>query len=269
MADTIVIQSFRNHDIPAWIQRCLDSVRNWAALHGHDYSLAGDEFYLLCGPDYLARGSKNPQAITNLARLVATRNRLDEGYQKVIWMDADMFVFDPEKLVLDFPVDQLSTGYAFAREIWGERHASGIFYVTEPLVHNAATLFTPAAADLDMLIALIRHIDANRQIVSNYQVGVKLLRGLQHSLMFPTFSHAAMFPPAVSQALAEQDEATLKIYCNAYRYPAYAANLCLSIQHWIDQNTLWRAMDRLEETCGAVINQYATEPAAALIAYDH
>jgi hypothetical protein len=59
MADTIVIQSFRNHDIPAWIQRCLDSVRNWAALHGHDYSLAGDEFYLLCGPDYTPTQSKS------------------------------------------------------------------------------------------------------------------------------------------------------------------------------------------------------------------
>jgi len=264
MADSIVIQTFRNHDIPAWIQRCLDSVRSWAELHGHEYSLAGDEFYQLCGQDYLARGPKNPQAITNLARLVATRNRLDEGYQKVIWMDADMFVFDPKRLVLDFRSEQLSTGYAFAREIWLERNLS----VSAPLAHNAATFFTPAAVDLDMLITLIRHIDAGRQIVSNFQLGVRLLRGLQYSLMFPTFSHAAMFSPRVSQALVDQDAAALKIYCNAYRYPSFAANLCLSLQHRIDENTLWRAMDRLGETRGEAINQYAPEPAAALIAYD-
>jgi hypothetical protein len=56
-SDTIVIQSFRNHGIPAWIHRCLDSVQKWAGLRGVDYSLAGDEFYDLCGPDYLARGN--------------------------------------------------------------------------------------------------------------------------------------------------------------------------------------------------------------------
>jgi hypothetical protein len=39
-SDTVVIQTFRHHSIPAWIQRCLDSVRKWAGLHGHDYSLA-------------------------------------------------------------------------------------------------------------------------------------------------------------------------------------------------------------------------------------
>ena len=73
-SDTIVIQTFRSHAVPPWIQRCLDSVRKWAQLHGHEYSLAGDEFYNLCGPEYLTRGSKNPQALTNLARLVATRH---------------------------------------------------------------------------------------------------------------------------------------------------------------------------------------------------
>jgi hypothetical protein len=108
-SDTLIIQTFRNHTIPAWIQRCLDSVQKWASLHQHDYSLAGDEFYDLCGPEYLARGNKNPQAITNLARLVATRQQLDAGYQRVIWMDADTFVFNPAKLVFDFPAERLTT----------------------------------------------------------------------------------------------------------------------------------------------------------------
>src|ERR1700684_1029187 len=116
-SDTIVIQTFRTHTIPKWIQRCLDSVQKWARLKGHDYSLVGDEFYDLCGSEYLARGSKNPQAITNLARLVATRQRLDAGYQCVIWMDADVFVFNPAKLVFDFS-ESLTTSYAFGREVW-------------------------------------------------------------------------------------------------------------------------------------------------------
>jgi hypothetical protein len=210
-SNTIVIQTFRSHTIPAWIQRCLESVQKWAALHEHDYWLAGDEFYDLCGPEYLARGNKNPQAITNLARLVATRQRLDAGYECVIWMDADVFVFDPANLVFDFPAESLSTGYAFGREVWLFRDSSRVIRVKSPSPHNAATFFTQGAVDLDMLITLIRHIDATRKIVSNYQVGVRLLHALQYSLMFPTFSHVGMFSPVLLRALAERDEKVLEL----------------------------------------------------------
>lgn len=266
-SDTIVIQSFRNHERPAWIQRCLNSVQNWAALHGHDHSLAGDEFYDLCGHRYLAGGHKNPQALTNLARLVATRQRLDAGYQQVIWMDADMFVFDPERLVFDFQSESLPTGYAFGREVWVKRVSSGTVYVSNPRAHNAATFFTPREVDLDILISLIRHIDAFRKIVSNYQVGVELLRGLQYSLMFPTFSHAAVFSPDLLRAIAEQDENILRVYGATYRYHACAANLGLSLQNLISEDVLSRAMNRLEAESGEIINKYATDSRLHLTPY--
>jgi hypothetical protein len=267
-SETIVIQTFRNHTIPAWIQRCLDSVQKWAELHGHDYSLAGDEFYDLCGPEYLARGRKNPQAITNLARLVATRQRLDAGYQRVIWMDADMFVFDPAKLVFDFPAERLTTGYAFGREVWLDRNLAGMLYVKPPVAHNSTTFFTQGAVDLDMLITLIRHIDATRQIVSNHQVGVRLIGGLQYSLMFPTFSHVGMFSPVLLRALAERDKMVLRLYSHAYRYQAYAGNLGLSLQEQVTEDVLWRAMDHLETGAGDTINKYATETGVHLVPYN-
>jgi hypothetical protein len=243
-------------------------VQKWAGLHEHDYSLAGDEFYDLCGPQYLARGSKNPQAITNLARLVAARQRLDAGYQRVIWMDADVFVFDPAKLVFDFPAECLTTGYAFGREVWLYRDPAGVTHVTPPRAHSAATFFTQGAVDLDMLITLIRHIDAQRQIVSNYQVGVSLLRGLQYSLMFPTFSHVGVFSPGLLRALAERDEKILRFYSQAYRYQACAGNLCLSLQDEVTEGVFWRAMNHLEAGAGDAINKYATESGVHLVPYD-
>ena len=266
-SDTIVIQTFRNHAIPSWIGRCLESVQKWAALHGHDYSLAGDEFYDLCGPEYRARGRKNPQALTNLARLVATRQRLDAGYRRVIWMDADLFVFDPANLVFDFPAESLTTGYAFGREVWLER-AGGVTTVTPPVAHNAATFFTENAVDLDVLIELIRHIGAKRDIISNYQVGVRLLRGLQHSLMFPTFSHVAVYSPALLRALMERNDAVLKFYGRAYHYRACAANLCLSRKDLVAEDDLLRAMDILEAREGEAINQYASASGVHLVPYD-
>jgi hypothetical protein len=264
-SDTIVIQSFRNHSIPAWIERCLNSVQKWAEFHGHDYSLAGDEFYDLCGPEYLTRGSKNPQAITNLARLVATRQRLDGGYQRVIWMDADVFVFDPAKLAFNFSAESLSTGYALGREVFLLCDPEGVISASPPVAHNAATFFTPNAVDLDMLIALIHHIDAKRQIVNNFQVGVKLLRGLQYSLMFPTFSHVGVLSPVLLRALAERDEQVLKFYGRAYRFQTCAGNLGLSLQNEVTEDVLWQAMDYLEAGAGDVINRYATETGAHLV----
>jgi hypothetical protein len=243
-------------------------VQKWAGLHEHDYSLAGDEFYDLCGSEYLARGSKNPQAITNLARLVATRQRLDAGYKRVIWMDADVFVFNPAKLVFDFPAECLTTGYAFGREVWLYRDQASVLRVTPPRAHSAATFFTQGAVDLDMLITLIRHIDAKRQIVSNYQVGVSLLRGLQYSLMFPTFSHVGVFSPGLLRALAERDEKVLRFYSQAYRYQACAGNLCLSLQDEVTEGVFWRAMNHLEAGAGDAINKYATESGVHLVPYD-
>ena len=185
----------------------------------------------------------------------------------MIWMDADVFVFDPAKLVFDFPTERLTTGYAFGREVWLDRHG-GVTRVKPAVAHNAATFFTQRAVDLDMLITLIRHIDAKRQIVSNYQVGVRLLRGLQYSLMFPTFSHVGMFSPSLMHALVERDENVLRFYGRAYRYQACAANFVLSLENEVTGDILLRAMDLLDAGAGDAINKYATESGVHLVPYD-
>jgi hypothetical protein len=265
LSDTLVIQAFFNRSIPAWIQRCLDSVRKWAGLHGFDYSLAGDEFCSLCGQEFLSRGSKNPRTISNLARFVATRQHLDAGYQRVIWMDADIFVFDPEKLVFNFPAERLTLGYAFGREVWIDRGQLGVLRAWRPGAHGAATFFTQGAVDLDMLIALIRHIDAKREIISSYQIGVGLLRNLQQTLMFQTFSHVGLFSPILLNALAQRNRRILRFYGRAYRYQQYAANLCLALEDKTNKEVLWLAMDHLEGGAGDIINKYATEAGVHLV----
>jgi hypothetical protein len=181
-------------------------------------------------------------------------------------MDADVFVFDPAKLVFDFPAESLTTGYAFGHEVWLSGNTPGVTDITPPRPHNAAMFFTQGAVDLDMLITLIRHIDARRQIVNNFQVGVGLLRGLQYSLMFPTFSHVAMFSRVLLRALVNRDEKILRFYGEAYRYQACAANLCLTQE--LNEGLRWRAMDCLETGVGDAINKYAIVPGVHLVPYN-
>jgi len=59
---TLVIQSFRTRSVPAWIERCLDSAKRWAALRGYDYLCTDDRAFALCGDDYLARVNGNLRA---------------------------------------------------------------------------------------------------------------------------------------------------------------------------------------------------------------
>ena len=60
----------------------------------------------------------------------------------------------------------------------------------------------------------------------------------------------------------------MRLYGQAYRYPAYAGNLTLSHQSDMSEDMLWRAMDRLEDTAGHDLNKYATETGVHLLPYD-
>ena len=95
---TLIIQSYRVQAVPAWIARCLTSVRAWAQTKGYDHWLTDDRVFALCGGEYLAKVGDNPRSITNLCRLELIKEALAEGYDRAIWMDADVLVFAPQQL---------------------------------------------------------------------------------------------------------------------------------------------------------------------------
>lgn len=58
--------------------------------------------------------------VTDVARLYLLTEVLMQGYERVIWLDADTIVFDPDSL--EIPVGE---GYAFCREIVLRRDGRG------------------------------------------------------------------------------------------------------------------------------------------------
>ena len=94
MSETLVIQSYRTEMVPAWINRCLGSVRAWTSLCGLDYRFFGNEIFELVPTWYRERADGRLPVMTDLGRLILVREALGSGARSVFWIDADIFIFD-------------------------------------------------------------------------------------------------------------------------------------------------------------------------------
>lgn len=231
---TLVIQSCREHGLPAWQQRCLDSVRCWSRRQGFDHLLLGDEIFELVPDWYRDKvGSKLPVA-TDYARLRLIRRALQEqGYARALWLDADTLIFQP-----DFSVD-FAGSCAFGQEIWLQRE--GEAWRARRNVHNALCAFTPGCPVLPFLehctLSLLRRVDADH--LSPQFVGPRLLNALHTFADFSLLPQAGALSPPVLADLANGGGAALDLQRAKSPVPLQAANLCASL---IDDATADRAV---------------------------
>ena len=253
---TLIIQSFRSYDIPRWIARCLESVRDWAAASGHDYRLTGDEVFALCGEDYLAKVGDNKRSISNLARLELLKRAHAEGYARAIWMDADIQVFDQDKLRIE-----TAAGWAFARETY-LNHGPPNRWIVEQALNNSVIACMAGEPDLDLLITITRHIARHHPIRSNYQVGGDVVKGLHRMIGLPLLEHVGMFSPYVVLAIARGYGHVLDLQATHYGAPVHAANLCAGphFEPAVPEADALKAMDLLATTRGGIINDRLPRP---------
>jgi len=230
-------------------------VKNWTRAHGYDYEFHGDEIFQICGSDYLNCVRGNVRSITNLARLELVRDAHRRNYDRAVWLDADVLVFDTENFRLP-----ATKRYAFARETWVERRGSR-FFISHG-VNNCALVFMRGEPDLDMLINLTRHVALHRTITSNYQVGGDILKGLKNSLAFGTLENVGMFSPSVITGIAQNDRELLAVQAREFGSAVFAANLAAAEYHApIADRDLKKAMDLLEASQGSVINCHLSNEA--------
>jgi hypothetical protein len=250
LSRTLIIQSFRRTDIPDWMARCLASVQAWAQGRGYDYQLTGDEAFDLCGADYLARAGGNIRTITNLARLELVKLAHRAGYDRAVWVDADVFVFDAPA----FQIDAVAR-YAFARETWITPRPPNHWHAVSA-VNNCVFVCNTSEPDLDFLIAAIRHVAAHRQITDNFQVGGDLIKGLRRPLAFEMLDDVGMLSNHLVLAVARDVTELCAAQARLHGTPLHAANLCASPNHipLVSDAEAQRAMDRLEGTRGGVLN---------------
>jgi hypothetical protein len=246
---TVVIQCYRRRDVPSWIGRCLTSVKAWADSRSYDHWLTDDDAFSLCGEDYLAKVGDNKRSINNLCRLELIRSAHAEGYERAIWVDADVFVFDRDNL--DFPA---AHRIMFPRETWVFPSERG--WAVMCTLNNCVVVCPAGEPDLDLIIQTIRHVARHHEVRNNFQLGVELVRGLHRFLTFDLLPNVGMFSNHVIRAIAQNDEHVLGYQASYHETPVHAANLSASdhVVPVVPEQVTHLAMDILEQTRGGIIN---------------
>ena len=201
----------------------MESVRLWAGAKGYDYRFIGDEIFDLAPGWYREKAKNRIPVITDLGRLLLARNFLGNGFERTIWLDADVLVFDPDKLEIDV-VEQ----FAFGREVWVQKDGKGRLKAYRN-VHNALCVFTAGNSFLDFYIhacqSIIRRMDG--EMVPQI-VGPKLLTSLHNTVGFALIDEVGMVSPLVLKDLAEGGGEALNLL-GREQLKMRAANLSASL----------------------------------------
>ena len=220
---TIVFQSYRTHDVAPWITRCLAAAKGWAAQRGHDYAFIDDRLFDLLPPWYSAAVGHRLLPRTNLARLLAARTYLAQGYSRAIWIDADVLVFDPGRWV----VEAGEEGFAFTREMWFETRWGAP--VSRFGVNNAVFVVDAGNPFLDFCIWAHERIARTNTEIHDYATTTRLLTDLHRGAPLPLLTSVGLISAIVNRALRESRVAELRAYMQAHGHPVRAANLSGSI----------------------------------------
>lgn len=222
MQDTLVIQSHRSPLPCPWIERCLESVRDWCAVSHHDYRFMGDELFDCMPASLLSKTHQQKVVATDLARLLMLQAALCENYETVIWLDADFLIFDAAGFAIpDLP-------FAVGREVWVQHDRHGKLKVYRK-VHNAFLMFRQGNNFLDFYADTAnRLLSLNDGTMPPQYIGPKLLTALHNVAILPVQESAGMFSPLVCKDIIRGGGAALELFVGHSSQPVAAANLCVS-----------------------------------------
>ena len=212
-------------DRPAWIDQCMASVRNWAALQGWSYQFMGDEIFDLVAPDLRAKLRDRMPILADLARLELLEQHLDQEGGQALWIDADSLVLKPGwSPAFDSPA-------SFGQEFWvqGDPDSSGWRHYRTP--HNAFMSFSGGSPILPFLrytvTNLLERVDSQK--LPPQLAGPKLLKALHNLCPFTLYEQAGALSPALATELAAEPGSAVKYYRDNGGPALSVVNLCRSL----------------------------------------
>jgi hypothetical protein len=223
---TVVIQSYRTNGVEPWMLRCMQSVRDWTAFRGYDYEFVDDALF-----DFLPASIRNdPRAPllpkTDLARLALLDDRLKHHYERAIWLDADVLIFDPAAFTMPE-----ACGAMFCHEIWTSLSEEGQL-IHRRGINNALMIFERSHPLLDFLryacMELYRHDDPVS--MSTLALGTSVLSKLGRVVPLRLHTQVACLSPLLLAAAYYRDQPEwLHAHAQQHGHRFCAANLCRSL----------------------------------------
>jgi len=219
---TVILQSFRRHDVPEWIRHCMASVENYAASRGWTYHCMDDRFFDLAPAWVRERCHGHVYALTDVCRLQWLSDTLAQGAQRVVWVDADVIIFAPENLHIHTP-----RGHAFAHELYLQVEPDGRLTALEGL-NNAVMAFTNHDTVLPRYLAAC--LDQLRTEATGPMprtvLGPSLLRTWDRKEPLDRIQGVGLFTYGIMSELARGGGPLLDAYLQRSPSPLGAANLC-------------------------------------------
>ena len=287
---TVVFQSYRTTDVPSWMSACQSSVRRWAEDRGHDYRFIDDRFFE-CVPDWLRERVRNQKLpMSDYARLHHARAFLDAGYERTIWFDSDVVLFDPEA----FSRNNGERSFAVTREVWFEMvDRSLLASAPRPRsltieedrrlqrvalqggragapdlqphcfhqVANAVLIFDAASTLLPFYISAIESFArAARGPIPTILFGPRFLTTLHQVAHFPLVRDVGMLSPLVMADLSAGTTERARFYMREFGERMSAANVCASFAGSVTRGVEMkdelyaRAIERLIDSRGECLN---------------
>lgn len=257
---TIVYQSYYGDETPIWLQKCMQTAKDWAQLKGFDYQREDNLFDYV--PDwYRDKAQGKISLIADLARLNMAKKFLAQGYEQSIWIDADVVIFAPDKLTFDTTENCL-----LCREFWlgtkKDNNSGEETLSCQEKVTNSILFFTKDNSFLDFYIYACQSIMKNQtDQFSHLAVSTEFLSELYQVVELPLLYHMGLFSPLLMQGLVEEKAEIIQFYAKSLRSPIYAANLCFSFRNKVCRGVLMTdklfedVTDMLISTKGETINR--------------
>ena len=242
---TAVYQSFRTTDVPDWMTRCLASVSSWAEMRDFAYHFYDDEFFNYAPARLRTAVGNQRHLVSDVARLELAKELLNT-YDRVIWIDADVYINNPANFLSAFPPCK----FLFCQEHWV--HQEGEKIIVSERVNNAVIVMERDNEFLDFYRYACNQVINEWKQLSHSAFGTIFLTQIHKMLRQPLLLEVGMFSPLLLDAARQNNRTFLDTHLKRKNVPINAANLCLTFFNGnydgrkLDDSAYVAAMDYLD-----------------------
>lgn len=227
----------------------MSSVRRWTALWNFDYIFEDDKFFQRVPKWFEDKCVNHFYPKTDIARLYLMREWLLD-YDRVVWLDADLLIFDPE----NFNVSEVSD-YALSHEVFLHYRKN---ITLGSSINNSLIVVTKGDPFLDTYISRSEETirNTNEHMIERCSIGPTLLNQMATERPINRLTCNGLFENRMMLAIVQDDQEVIDVYRNGFKFWMAGANMChfMYNQARPDRFPIDECVNKLLRTRGSFLN---------------